>query len=222
MTAPAKPLSGSKGRDVAESRLRRELDRGELVPGQRLVEAELGELYGVTRSSVRLALDALVADGLVERILNRGARVRTVSPEAAVGILECRMVLDGLLARKAVENGEAQDLANLDDNLEQMQQMVATGELLRYSELIQRHHTLIQHAARHPAAIELVGRLQGQIVRHQFRLSLRPERAHESLGELGRVVAAVQARDADRAEELARAHLQGVIAAIRREAGDAD
>jgi DNA-binding GntR family transcriptional regulator len=212
-------LTGAQGRDVAESRLRAEINRGEVVPGQRLVEAELSERYSVTRNSVRLALDVLCAEGLLERIPNKGARVRTVSTEDAVEIMECRMVLDGLLTRKAVEHADDDTLAALGANFEQMEQAVASLELLKYSELIQEHHALVQRAARHRTATELLQRLQGQIVRHQFRLSLRPERARQSLEELRLVVQAVLERDTDRAEEMARAHLCGVIAALRSEAG---
>jgi DNA-binding GntR family transcriptional regulator len=64
-----------------------------MAPGQRLVEEELAGTLGVTRASLRAALFDLTAEGLVERIPNRGARVRTISVDEAVAIIECRMVL---------------------------------------------------------------------------------------------------------------------------------
>src|SRR5690348_189599 len=72
-----------------------------MAPGQRLVEEELAGTLGVTRASLRAALFDLTAEGLVERIPNRGARVRTISVDEAVAIIECRMVLEGLCAAKA-------------------------------------------------------------------------------------------------------------------------
>jgi DNA-binding GntR family transcriptional regulator len=209
------PLSGVRGRGLAEERLRSELARGDVAPGQRLVESELAERYGVTRNSARLALDALAAEGLVERIPNRGARVRTVSTEEAVAVMECRMVLDGLLARKAAQAATDDDAARLTANCRLMEQALDAQELLRYSALIQEHHALIRRAARHPIASALVERLQAQIVRHQFQLSLRPGRPQRSLAELRRVVEAVTDRDPDRAEEAARAHMLAVVAALR-------
>jgi len=98
-----------------------------------------------------------------------------------------------------------------------MVQAVGDHELLKYSDLIQEHHALVREMARHPVAAALVERLQAQIVRHQFQLSLRPGRAQQSLAELQRVVDAIVARDPDGAEEAARAHLQGVIAALLAE-----
>jgi DNA-binding GntR family transcriptional regulator len=210
------PVSGARGRDLAEERLRSELARGDVAPGQRLVEGELAERYGVTRNSARLALDALVAEGLVERIPNRGARARTVSTEEAVAIMECRMVLDGLLAGKAARSATDDDAGRLVANLRRMEDALAAQELLRYSALIQEHHALVRQAARHPIASALVERLQAQIVRHQFQLSLRPGRPQRSLEELRRVVDAVAARDAAAAEEAARAHMRAVVAALRK------
>lgn len=211
-------LSGTPGREIAEQGLRDAIAHGTVAPGHRLVEAEISEQYGITRNSARQALDVLTAEGLVERIPNRGARVRTVSPEEAVDIMECRMVLDGLLSAKAAELADDDLIGRLQDNRDAMRRAVAERELLRYSALIQDHHALVREAARHPVAAELVERLAAQIVRHQFQLSLRPGRAERSLAELEDVVDAIAAHDPGAAEAAARAHLYGVIIAVREEA----
>jgi DNA-binding GntR family transcriptional regulator len=210
-------LTGVAGRQLVDGHLRDDIQRGHVVPGQRLVEAELSERFAVTRGSARAALDALCADGLVERIPNRGGRVRTVSTAEAVEILECRMVLDGLLAFKAAESGSAEDLEQLAANLERMDGAVASGDLMKYSDLIQEHHALVRQAAGHSVASDTVDRLQAQIVRHQFRLSLRPARAVASLEELRHVVTAIVERDPASAEQATRAHLKGVIEAVLTE-----
>ena len=93
----------SAAQATAERGRREAILRGDMPPGYRLVEAELVSLTGVSRSAVRLAIDALAAEGLVERIQNKGARVRVVSTEEAIAITECRMPLEGPLARKAAE-----------------------------------------------------------------------------------------------------------------------
>jgi DNA-binding GntR family transcriptional regulator len=213
-TKDRRPLSGAAGRNLVEAGLRSDIQRGQIVPGQRLVEADLAERYAVTRGSARAALDVLIADGLVERIRNRGGRVRTLSTDEAIEVLECRMVLDGLLARKAVEHGTDDDVARLHENLAAMDEAVGSGDLLKYSDLIQEHHALVRAAARHATASNTVERLQAQIVRHQFRLSLRPARAAESLEELRGVVREIEARRPGAAETATQAHLRGVIEAV--------
>ena len=91
------------GRVVAENALRAAIADGDLLPGARLVEADLVAMLGVSRGNVRLAIDALDAEGLVERIPNRGARVRVISIDEAIAITEARMALEALIARKAAE-----------------------------------------------------------------------------------------------------------------------
>ena len=207
----ARLLKGAEGRRIAEQRLRDEITRGAVAPGQRLVEPELGERYGVTRNSARLALDVLIAAGLVERIPNRGARVRIVSTSEVVAILECRQVLDGLLSRRAAQHASDSQLDRLRANLERMRRAVADHQLLEYWGLLQEHQRLLAEAARQPLASSLVDRLQGPVVHHRFQLLLRPGRAQQSLAELTEVVEAVVDRRADCAESAARANLQGVI-----------
>ena len=204
----------SSAQATAEDALREGISRGELPPGHRLVEADLVQRIGVSRGNVRLAIDALAAEGLVERIPNKGARVRVVSTEEAVAITECREPLEGLLARKAAERVTDEEAARLRAHLHTMRDAVDEGDLLRYSELIQQLHGLIRDVARHPVAAALVQRLQAQLVRHQFRLSLRPGRPRVSLRELTALVDAVTARDPDRAEAAARAHVRSVVTAL--------
>src|ERR1700742_4529531 len=127
------PLSGARGRRLAAERLRRAILAGDMAPGQRLVEEELAGTLGVTRASLRAALFDLTAEGLVERIPNRGARVRTISVDEAIAITECRMALEGLCAAKAAERVTEADAARLRQLGEEMQRCVADGELLKDS-----------------------------------------------------------------------------------------
>jgi len=204
----------SAGQETAERALRVAISRGDMPPGYRLVEAELVALTGVSRGAVRLAIEALAAEGLVERIPNKGARVRVVSTEEAIAITECRMPLEGLLARKAAERITDAEAERLRAHLHAMTGAVESGDVQKYSEFIQQLHGMVGEAASHPIAADLVGRLQAQLVRHQFRLSLRPGRPRVSLGELSDLVDAITARDPGRAEAAAVTHFRSVIAAL--------
>ena len=202
------------GRLAAESALRAAIADGDLLPGARLVEADLVAMLGVSRGNIRLAIDALDAEGLVERIPNRGARVRVISTDEAVAITEARMALEALIARKAAERVSAAQSQILRAHLATLRGALEAGDLLKYSALIQRLHELVRDIAAQPVAAGLVGRLQAQLVRHQFQLSLRPGRAQVSLGELTALVDAIADRDPDRAEAAAVTHFRSVIAAL--------
>lgn len=209
------PKEGEAGRQAALDALRAALMAGDVVPGQRLVEAELAETFGVTRASMRAALIDLTADGLVERIPHRGARVRVVSIEEAVAITECRMVLEGLCAAKAAEKATDGEIEGLRELGAQLRAAVEDGEPMKYSALNRELHRTVREIAGQPVAAELLERLHGQIVRHQFQLSMRAGRPHVSLPEHLAIIEAIAGRDPEAAEHAARAHLRSVIGALR-------
>ena len=205
---------GAAATRLAVTALRTALFDGELSPGQRLVESDLAEQLGVSRASVRAALMDLTADGLVERIPNRGARVRIVSVAEAVAITECRMALEGLCAAKAAEQMTDERVAVVTDLGDRMRQAVAGGDPVAYSALNRELHRLLREHSGQSVATELLDRLYAQIVRHQFRLALRAGRTQESLPEHLAIIRAIEERDPEAAEAATRAHLRSVIAAL--------
>lgn len=205
---------GTQGKAIAVERLRHAIAQGAVAPGQRLVESELVEQFEVTRGSVRAAIDELVAEGLIERIHNRGARVRSVSHQQAVEILECRKVLEGLIAAKAAERITPADADRLRGYSTRLSAAVQDGELLEYSTLNHELHAVLREIAGQETATDLIARLNAQIVRHQFQLSLRPGRPQVSLPEHLAIVDAVVAGDPIAAEQAMRDHLDSVITAL--------
>ncbi|MFD8686605.1 GntR family transcriptional regulator [Streptomyces sp. NPDC059651] len=215
MPKEARPSSGEQAKEHALGKLRQAILQGEMAPAQRLVEDELAEQFGVTRASIRAALLELASEGLVERIRNRGSRVRVVTKEEAVAITECRMVLEGLCAAKVAAGATEEQLAELAATGAAMAKAVADGEPMTYSELNHRLHALIREFSGQRTAVGLLERLNGQLVRHQFQLALRPGRPQKSLSEHLAVIEAITARDPQAAEAAVRAHLGSVIDALR-------
>ncbi|MEJ2860650.1 GntR family transcriptional regulator [Actinomycetospora flava] len=196
--------------DVVDN-VRRAIFEGDFVPGQRLIEVDLSSQFHASRATVRSALVQLAGEGLVERIQNRGARVRAVSLDEAIEISEVRMVVEGLCAAKAAERASDQDLATLRGIGDDMRAAVDGGDVLAYSELNRRLHTTVRAVADQGVADAVLDRLRGQNVRHQYRLALLPGRASVSLPQHLEIVEAICARDASRAEAAMRAHLASVI-----------
>jgi DNA-binding GntR family transcriptional regulator len=89
--------------DSLTEALRREILDGERPAGTRLVEQELCARYGVARHSLRAALRALAAEGLIRVEPNRGARVAELSPADITGLYELRAALETEAARLALE-----------------------------------------------------------------------------------------------------------------------
>jgi DNA-binding GntR family transcriptional regulator len=208
-------LAGEAGRRHAVDGLRRVILAGDMAPGQRLVEEELAGLFGVTRASLRAALIDLTADGLVERIPNRGARVRLITLDEAIAITECRMALEGLCAAKAAERITDAQAGRLRELGKDLRQAVADGEPVKYSALNRVLHQLVIEISGQSVAAGLLGRLNAQFVRHQFQLSLRPGRPQASLPEHLAIIDAIIGRQPHQAEQAARHHLRDVIEALR-------
>ncbi len=215
MPKEARPGSGEQAKQYALERLRKAILQGEMAPAQRLVENELAESYGVTRASVRAALLDLTSEGLVERIRNRGSRVRVVTVEEAVEITECRMALEGLCAAKAATEATDAQLDELTGLGKAMSQAVADGDPVTYSELNHDLHALIRGISGQHTAVGLLERLNAQLVRHRFQLALRPGRPQQSLSEHLVLIEAIRTRDPQAAETAVRAHLSSVIDALR-------
>ncbi|MGY6019494.1 GntR family transcriptional regulator [Streptomyces spinosirectus] len=215
MPKEARPSTGEQARQHALAQLRQAILQGEMAPAQRLVENELAEQFGVTRASIRAALIDLEAQGLVERIRNRGSRVRVVTVEEAVAITECRMVLEGLCAAKAATLASDEQLAELTELGTAMTKAVADGEPVTYSELNQELHARVREFSGQRTAVDLLERLNAQLVRHRFQLALRPGRPQHSLKEHLAMIEAIRTRDPQAAEAAVRAHLTSVIEALR-------
>ncbi|MCD9877874.1 GntR family transcriptional regulator [Streptomyces guryensis] len=214
MPEEARPGTGEQAKQHALAQLRHAILHGEMAPAQRLVENELAEQFGVTRASIRAALIDLEAQGLVERIRNRGSRVRVVTVEEAVAITECRMVLEGLCAAKAAVAAGDEQLAELTELGTAMTKAVADGEPVTYSELNQELHAKVREFSGQQTAVDLLERLNAQLVRHRFQLALRPGRPQHSLNEHLVMIEAIRARDPQAAEAAVRAHLTSVIEAL--------
>jgi len=204
------PGAAGRARSVVEA-LRDAIVDGEFAPNQRLVEADLSERFEASRGSIRTALVELGAEGLVERVANRGARVRAVSLAEAIEITEVRMALEGLCAAKAATRLTEDDRDRLRGIGTAMQEAVRSGDLLGYSELNRELHALIRTLGGQSTAQAILERLRGQNVRHQFRLALHPGRAAVSLPQHLEIIEALCAGEAEAAEAAVRRHLHSVI-----------
>jgi DNA-binding GntR family transcriptional regulator len=212
---PGGPRVGEAARTHAHTALRHSILNGDFAPGQRLVEEELAATLGVTRQSLRAALLDLTTEGLVERIPNRGARVRVVSTAEAVQITECRMALEALCAVKAALNVTDEETEQLRELGENLKRAVAEGNPFKYSELNRELHRRVGVISRQTVAVALLDRLHGQLVRHQFQLALRPGRPEVSVSEHLAILNAIADRRPEEANLAVRAHLASVISALR-------
>lgn len=203
----------------AEDRLREAIVTGRLQPNERLIESDLAQAFGVSRTLVRAALTRLEHEGLVEHERNRGSRVRLVDKSEAVEILEARAVLEGLSARLAAQRASPEDVEALESILLEMQRLREAGDLLGVSDRNADLHKKLTVIAGHHTARRLIGTLNSQMVRFQYRTILLPGRSERSAAEHAAIVGAVAKGDGRAAEQAMRAHLSSVADALRSQPG---
>lgn len=197
-------------------RLRMAIYRGELTPGQRLVETELAGRYETSRGGVREALVLLSNEGLVSRERNRGAWVRPVSLAEAIEITEVRAVLEGLCAAKAATVVTKADARELKAVGKKMSEAVKNGDVVSYNTTSQQVHTRVREIAGQQTASAILERLRYQSVRYQFHVSLLPGRMAQGLKEHLAIIDAVTSGDPEVAERTMREHLLSVIGALHQ------
>ena len=196
--------------------LRAAIVSGEIAPDARLVEAEVSATFGMSRGAVRTALIRLEQDGLVVREPHRGARVRKVSNEEAVEILQARAVLEGLAARQAAERIDDAGRENLAECLARQRELLELGDLLGASDANADLHAALLELSGHSTAKRLIHALHSQTVRYQYRTILIPGRSAASVEEHAAIVDAVLGGRPDDADAAMRRHLFNVAQAVRR------
>ncbi|MFC7401814.1 GntR family transcriptional regulator [Citricoccus sp. GCM10030269] len=220
MATAARGSTAVNASEVA-GKIRRAIFAGELVPNQRLVEADLAEMYGASRGHVRTALSELTVEGLVERIQNRGARVRSVPLEEALEIIEVRAALEALCASRAatrITDGQIQDLREIG---RRMERAVEAGDQGAYAQGNTDLHSTVIRLSGQQTAAATIDRLRAQAVRFQYRLFAKPGRALQSLPEHLEIIEAVCSRDPERASQAMEVHLLSVGAAIQESVEEA-
>jgi DNA-binding GntR family transcriptional regulator len=194
--------------------LRREIIAGRLPPGQKLSESEIASRANVSRTPAREALAGLHDEGLVEIIPQLGTFVSPISERAVFDAVWARQALECAAIRVAAERAGPAALKVLYANLDDQEVAVAARDWVAFDALDEALHRRLCDMSGHEIAWSLSRRVSGHLGRAR-ELGLRDAkvlpgilRAHREL------VAAVAARDPDRAERLLREHLEGLLKSL--------
>jgi GntR family transcriptional regulator, trigonelline degradation regulator len=177
-------------------------------PGERLIERELCELTGVSRTPVREALRQLESQGLVEMVPNRGPVVAEITPEEAAEIYDARAALESLAARRFAERATDDELAELTARLADIEMTVRAGRLTEMVERKDEFYAVLFSGARNRIIGQTMDSLQARIAYLRATSLAQPGRTAETVAEITEVVEAIQRRDAETAERLSRAHVE--------------
>jgi len=186
--------------------LRQAIVERQLVPGQRLIERELVELTGVSRTSIREALRELAAEGLVTAIPNKGTVVARVSAEEARQLYEVRSALEGLAGRLFVQNATQAQRNALVKALQRIERLAAKGAPLINAK--DSFYEVLFEGGGNEALRSVTAGLHARVsVLRSLSLSV-PGRPAQSLREMRDIVDAVLAGDADAAARACSRHVE--------------
>lgn len=177
---------------------------GELVGGQRLLEADLAARYGLSRAPVREALRLLAGEGLVELLPQRGVIVRPLSSQEIDDLYTCRAALEGMVARLAATRITEADLDELRQVLAEAKAAAARGDIKEFFVQSLKFYAIPQRVAGNKILSEMSGHVAKRVRRLRFALLSRPGRLARSLAALERLVEAYEQRDPEAAEQIQR------------------
>lgn len=177
---------------------------GDLQPGQHLVETSLAQSFRVSRTPIREALTRLEQDGLVVRN-GMGLTVRERSPGEVLDIYEVRILLEGAAGRTAAERRTNNDIFEL---RKAHRRYLAAGEKDQRARVAANRafHQAVWTAAHQPALADLLHRIELQLGRFPITTLSYPGRWETSIEQHEALVAAIEARDGDKAAEIASQH----------------
>jgi DNA-binding GntR family transcriptional regulator len=204
-----RPAPSSNQDEISYTRLREAIASGELMPSERLVESGLADSLGVGRAAIRTAIARLAQERLVERIPNRGARVRRFSDDEVLDVLAVRMAIECLTVRRAATNATRDDIRRITRVLDEMEAAATAGDTPGFGETNLVFHNELLRVADNETAT----RMLDSLLSHRFQLARLTTPSHplDRLAEHRRILAAVEAGDPDTAEAEMRFHLSGMI-----------
>ncbi len=188
--------------------IRRRIRDGVYSPGQRLIEADLTRVLGVSRGPLREAMSRLAAEGLLKLEPNR-MTVRALTRDEVRGISAIRELLEGLAARVAAERVAAGTRPEKFKRVwDEMSQIAVRSNTSAYVEANQRFHEGIVQLSGNPALEKLIDQLSTPLYRFQFRSRLTAERLKRGHDDHVEVARAILAGDPGSAERFMRKHLR--------------
>ncbi|HOA54516.1 MAG: GntR family transcriptional regulator [Clostridiaceae bacterium] len=207
-------------RDVIFDTLREAIIVGELKPGQRLMEVQLAEKMGVSRTPVREAIRKLELEGLVEMLPRKGAHVAELSVKDIMDVLEVRATLDGLatsLSATRITDDEKKELRHLlDQFINYVEKENLQGSIKKDVEF----HDVIYRSSRNDKLIQISNNLREQIQRFRIVYIKDYSSSRELIREHTEIYEAIIAGNPETAMEAARRHIKNqeetIIRSLKR------
>ncbi len=196
-------------REVVYITLRRQILRGDLKPGERLMEIALAQKLGVSRTPIREAIRKLENEGLVTIAPRRGAQVAKITLQELNDVLEVREALEILAIRKACELVTEEDLIRIRDAQEAFVKLTQNPEtdINTLGDADEHFHDMIYETTRNRRLMQMIDNLREQMYRFRIELLKKQSVREKLVGEHNEMIAALEAHDEQRCMDTVQIHI---------------
>lgn len=203
-------------RDVVFNTLRRAILKGDLKPGERLMEIALAEKLGVSRTPIREAIRKLELEGLVVMAPRKGAKVASITERDLNDVLEVRKGLEELAMRLACERITPEELDELEQIEQKFLRLIESGNLTELAEVDVEFHDKIYNCTNNKRLVQILSNLREQMYRYRMEY-LKDSAVRRTLAKEHRAICdALRSRDKDSALRYIYVHVDNQQKAIIR------
>ena len=203
-------------RDVVFNTLRQAILKGELAPGERLMEIQLADRLGVSRTPIREAIRKLELEGLVLMIPRKGAEVAKISEKSLRDVLEVRRALEVLAVELACQRMTEEDIKKLESAQEDFKAAVDKGEAMAIAETDEHYHDIIYNGTGNVRLIQLLNNLREQMYRYRLEYIKEADKRQILLIEHEHILKGLKERKMDEVKEAMREHIDNQEITVSR------
>lgn len=194
-------------RDVVFNTLREAIIKGELLPGERLMEKQLADRMGVSRTPIREAIRKLELEGLVIMVPRKGAEVARITEKDLTDVLEVRCALEELAVRLACKKMSSDDLRELKKIMDEFEVAVKQKNFVNIIEKDVEFHDIIFNVTGNEKLIQILNNLREQIYRFRVEYIRKSANLYELVKEHDEILQAIKNNSIEEAIKVTRKHI---------------
>ena len=201
-------------RDVVFNTLRQAILRGELKPGERLMEIQLANKLGVSRTPIREAIRKLELEGLVLMIPRRGAEVAQITEKSLRDVLEVRRALEELAVQLACLRMTEEGIVELKQAAAEFEHVLGDEDITVVAEADVAFHDVIYMATDNQRLISLLNNFREQMYRYRVEYLKKTEFHEKLLKEHQEIIAAIENGEQERATRVTSRHIENQVEVV--------
>ena len=201
-------------RDVVFNTLRQAILRGELKPGERLMEIQLANKLGVSRTPIREAIRKLELEGLVLMIPRKGAEVADITEKSLKDVLEVRRALEELSVKLTCDRITKEEIKELEQAAENFRKTMKSKDITEIAEADVRFHDVIYTATKNQKLIQLLNNLHEQMYRYRIEYLKDEEVYPKLLKEHKEIIERINRVEKEEAARIVCEHIDNQVNAV--------